>query len=90
MAAYKAWLARIADAKKQHIDTARRVAAMTAAAEGYAADCDDHHRAEEHIMHAATFLGPTDRWRDYARKVTTRSVDAVPSWATGQKKAADG
>lgn len=65
MAAYKAWLARIADARRQGIPLARRIMAMDVAARSYAEAVADRDTA--HVKHPATFLGPSEPWREYAR-----------------------
>lgn len=66
-AGYKAWLARVNDAKKQGVDQQRRIDALHSAAVGYAAECETARREPEHIMHPSTFWGPSDRWRDFVR-----------------------
>lgn len=83
--AYKAWLARVRDARPQGIPTERRVTGLRLAAENYAIDCTQANRAVEHIMHPSTFWGPSDRWRDFTKRPADVPAHGVPSWATGQK-----
>lgn len=62
--AYKAWLARLAEAKKARIPLERRTEMMVRAAVNYASYTIG--RDLEHVKHPSTFLGPSEHWKDFA------------------------
>lgn len=72
--AYTKWRATLrkddAPTKQELIECAKR----------YAAECKRKGTSQEYIMHAATFLGPQERWRDYMEEAPEPHSQAAPEY----------
>lgn len=69
-AKWKATLNRGEVTAQQLIECAKR----------YAAECARKGRPQEYILHAATFLGPQERWRDYLEAEQEPLSQATPEY----------
>lgn len=76
--AFKKWRARLKEkggpTKEQLIQAARN----------YADYCHKRGTEEEFILHAATFLGPQERWKDFLEPVKVSAIDSTPRTYTGR------
>lgn len=81
-AAYKAWLARLNDARRAGISIERRTSAMVQAAANYATHVRDQDTDTQFVKHPSTFLGPDDHWKDWA-------VSAAPEAGSRQRTPRD-
>ena len=79
--AYRRWIARLRECRRDGVPIENRTAAMIVAAEQYAVGCRDRGTELQFTKHPASFLGTADKddqpWRAFVT-TTTPDTDALP------------